>query len=135
MQMNEEEICRSFKEAKDHRKQVGILADLNCCSRDEIRRILMKNGIDPPRTGNRYTARKEETDSPSRIKIPNAVMMTLKDRINIINDQIKDSVDQIEYHRNRRLNLINEKKEIEKFLCIIEEGENEQEQSDDSDEI
>lgn len=33
--MTEEEIVRNFKQAKNKREQIKILADLNCTSRDE----------------------------------------------------------------------------------------------------
>ena len=40
MVMSREEILRDYKSAKNRRRQVQILADLNCCSRAEIERIL-----------------------------------------------------------------------------------------------
>ena len=98
MQMSEAEICKRFKEAKDHRKQVGILADLNCCSRDQIREILLKNGIAPPRYGNRYTKIKEE-NLPKDIPVPKSVFNTIKDRIDNIDMEIQNLEVRIEYLR------------------------------------
>lgn len=46
MTMSESEIVRDFRAAKKKREQIGILAELNECSREEIREILLKNGID-----------------------------------------------------------------------------------------
>lgn len=40
MVMSREEILRDYKSAKNRRRQVQILAELNCCSRAEIERIL-----------------------------------------------------------------------------------------------
>ena len=40
MQMTNSEIRRNYAEARNKSKQVGILADLNECSRDEIEEIL-----------------------------------------------------------------------------------------------
>lgn len=45
VKMTEEEIVRNFKQAKNKREQIKILADLNCTSRDEIKEILKKNGV------------------------------------------------------------------------------------------
>lgn len=45
MQMSEFEIVFDFKAAKKKREQISILADLNQCSRDKIREILLRNGI------------------------------------------------------------------------------------------
>lgn len=40
MQMTVGEIQRNYEQAKDKEKQIGILADLNCCSREEIKNIV-----------------------------------------------------------------------------------------------
>lgn len=45
MQMSEFEIVFDFKAAKKKREQIGILADMNQCSREQIREILLRNGI------------------------------------------------------------------------------------------
>lgn len=45
MRMSEADICREYREAKRKGIQVGILADLNVCSREEILRILILNGM------------------------------------------------------------------------------------------
>lgn len=45
MVMSREEILRDYKSAKNRRRQVQILAELNCCSRAEIERIL---GLEKP---------------------------------------------------------------------------------------
>lgn len=40
MEMSVGEIKRSFDQAKDKKRQIGILADLNCCDRSEIEKII-----------------------------------------------------------------------------------------------
>lgn len=40
MQMTDEEIRRNYASAKNKKTQLGILADLNCCEKDEIKRIV-----------------------------------------------------------------------------------------------
>lgn len=47
MQMTESEIVRDYREAKNKREQVTILADRNVCEKEEIIGILLKNGVDP----------------------------------------------------------------------------------------
>ena len=44
MQMTEGEIRRDYASAKNKNMQIGILADLNCCSRKKIMEIL---GVQP----------------------------------------------------------------------------------------
>lgn len=46
MQMQKGEIVRSFNEAKNRGEQVKILAELNCCSTEEIMNILKEAGIE-----------------------------------------------------------------------------------------
>ena len=46
MTMTETEIVKDFREAKDKRMQVGILADLNECSKEKIIEILKAGGVD-----------------------------------------------------------------------------------------
>lgn len=40
MYMTEGEIRRDYAGAKNKSMQIGILADLNCCTKDRIREIL-----------------------------------------------------------------------------------------------
>ena len=44
--MTESEIVRRYKEAKDKKQQISILADLNATTVDEIKTVLKINGID-----------------------------------------------------------------------------------------
>lgn len=44
MQMTNEEICRSYRQAKDKQNQIQILAELNNCKANEIREILKDSG-------------------------------------------------------------------------------------------
>lgn len=49
MKVNEqqtEEICKSYREAKDRAYQIQIMADLNGCRRKDIEEILLKEGLD-----------------------------------------------------------------------------------------
>lgn len=40
MEMTVNEIKRIYNESKHKKRQIGILADLNCCSKEEIEKIL-----------------------------------------------------------------------------------------------
>lgn len=46
MQMSNEEIIRSYREARDKRKQIEILSELNACDKQKIRDILAEGGMD-----------------------------------------------------------------------------------------
>lgn len=50
MTMTNEEICRDYHMAKTKQKQIGILAELNLCDKDTIKRILIDGGEKLPGT-------------------------------------------------------------------------------------
>ena len=45
MEMAAHEIVRSYKEAKDKKKQVSILSQINLCTPEDIKKILVEGGI------------------------------------------------------------------------------------------
>ena len=47
MEMSCGEIARSYRGAADKKAQLKILAELNCCSQQEIRDILIAEGVKP----------------------------------------------------------------------------------------
>lgn len=67
MWMTEREICLSYREARDQKEQIGILADLNASSKDRIVSILRDGGetVDWHRmntkAGREWTEEEDET--------------------------------------------------------------------------
>lgn len=47
MEMTNEEILRSYRQAKDPREQITILSELNLCGTARIVEILTEGGVDP----------------------------------------------------------------------------------------
>lgn len=47
MEMTNEEILRSWRQALDRTKQIQVLAELNLCGRSRIVEILIEGGVDP----------------------------------------------------------------------------------------
>lgn len=45
MQMTEDEIVRSYRNAKNRNTQVTVLAQLNACQKEEIEQILEQKGV------------------------------------------------------------------------------------------
>lgn len=68
MQMTDNEIVRSYQHAQNRTKQISILAELNACSKAQIRDILEKNGEEVPHYGNRYTGKVKEVTEASGSK-------------------------------------------------------------------
>lgn len=90
MQMTNKEIVFKYQQADDksRTKKISILADLNACSKEEIRKILREAGCDVPQNGNRFTAKKETGAESGALKIePSAE--TPPEVIKIVEDQIK----------------------------------------------
>lgn len=48
MYMTPGEICKEYNQAKFKKKQIAILADQNCCEKEDIMKILLENGIELP---------------------------------------------------------------------------------------
>lgn len=63
MQMTNEEIVKSYNEAKHKGQQIGVLADLNVCPQEVIIDILVGSGIDP-----RAFARYKGANNIKRVK-------------------------------------------------------------------
>ena len=71
MQMTDDEIRRNYNEAKNQKAQIGILADLNDCSKAKIKQIL---GLD----------KKPEVEE----KKPD-VIQKLYDKLDFLDEEIK----------------------------------------------
>lgn len=58
--MSEVDIAKEYREAANKRKQIGVLADLNECTRKQIQELLIKNGeeISEEKTGFERNARR-----------------------------------------------------------------------------
>lgn len=64
MHWTEKEIIDQYKDAKDKRKVVKILADQYCCTSGDIRELLDRNGIEVPKAHKRKNAQSDmETEN------------------------------------------------------------------------
>ena len=78
MTMTDEEICRDYRAAKSPLKQVGILADLNGCTKAEIKEILIAGGCElpaqmRPRPKRQHQAAKEPEPEPETVPMSDVV--------------------------------------------------------------
>lgn len=65
MQMSNDEIVRSFKNAEKPREQVSVPAQLNGCSEEKIRAILSEGGIDGRQLPRKKTVQKGKPQGKS----------------------------------------------------------------------
>lgn len=86
---SEREILVQYREAKSKGKQLGILADLNTCTRQEMRNWLLEHGV-PEEELPRLPGRKKSMESTST-GIPEAVWYAIEKEITEAEKRIKDS--------------------------------------------
>ena len=136
MQMTEEEIWRSYRLAKDPKKQIGILADINGASKEEIKQIIerckdmqnveQKSGLISKSEFDQLAENEPEkieaenqlpkADDGSRI--PHVVFDCLKQRVDALEMYAKAAEADIRAYRKQQA-------EIEAFLKAHKVAENE----------
>lgn len=79
--MTDEEIVRNYREAKNKREQVKILADLNCMSREEIIQILKDGGIKQQELPRNRGEKKAEAEKTAKKKKEKTVNRTVAERL------------------------------------------------------
>ena len=107
LSMTPSEIVLSYRQAKDKRKQITILSELNACSKGSIIEILKANGVDGrqlPRT----------TSSTSSKEVTKPVRSTQKRE-----KPKEDVLAYISNIRERRQQLIDEIRDIDATLATI----------------
>lgn len=78
MQMNSDEIVVRYRQAKDQRAQIKILAELNNCSKGDIEEILKVAGCELPSKGGRPKKMVETPESHAApIETPESSAKTL----------------------------------------------------------
>ena len=94
MTMTENEICRNYRAAKDRPGQIKVLADMNCTTADEIKKILVAKGelvVAPPKSNRGKKAQeksKQAEEKPKTTPIPDAVMEALAAELDALDMQI-----------------------------------------------
>lgn len=83
MEMTEGDIVRSYVHAESPSKQIGVLADLNACSRKEIKEILKRNGLEVP-------AGKPGRPKIEKVEVPDEVLDAVKEKLVKIDKEIAE---------------------------------------------
>lgn len=119
MYMSDADICRVYKLAKNPKEQILILADENCCKKDDIIRILVENGMYVPPTSKKKAALASKKEEAEEISHPAAVLQ--HESCGVVRD-MPDSVRKIlivkmEEIENTIAALEKEYKEIANYMC------------------
>lgn len=84
--MSPEQICKEYREAKNKKQQIGILADQNLCGKSEIIKILIEAGEDmscmEPKKG------KGKPKEAPKEPLPEAVLGVLYARLDLIDQEM-----------------------------------------------
>lgn len=111
--MSPEEICREYREAKNKRQQISILADQNVTTKAHIIKILAENGEN---VGSQTAKGKKTPRAAVPAQIPEAVAGALYNGL----DAIEEALSGLRAQRNAIDEQIHEKereyKEIANFI-------------------
>ncbi len=114
MNMSVDEICRNYRQAKDKREQIKILADLNCTNKDEIIKVLVDCGVmDPLESKPKKNTNKQAGELP---KLTEPVAHALFERIDELDKLIKPLEDQRDEINDKIKPLRDEYLAISEFL-------------------
>lgn len=101
MQMTPGEIVKSYREAKEKKKQIQILAELNACSTEFIKQIMRENGVQFPGPSPKKAPKEPAKKIENKIKVPAAVRSAVLTQLQDINTAIKDMEEKIEHFRQQ----------------------------------
>ena len=96
--MPSDEIIASYKDAKDKKKQISILADMNCTTTKEMRNYLLEQGLSVPedkRFKDSTISEQKEVPSMSAVvepvkpEVPESIRKILHERRKHLIEQIK----------------------------------------------
>lgn len=91
MWMTESEIAKEYREAKNKKHQISILADQNVCSHKQIREILIKMGeieSKEPEKKVRTVAPLESTKKEIKVEAPTSVKKMALERLEELEKEI-----------------------------------------------
>lgn len=120
MTMTVQEIAKSYNEAADKGKQIGILAELNDCDKEQIRIVLRGQGItDFPQPKGRGRKPADESYKSSIIKRkvkPKATRANelILEGIQAIDEEMKPLLQQLEQY-NKKKALLQQALEVEVY--------------------
>jgi hypothetical protein len=108
MEMTNAEILKSYNEAKNKTSQVGVLAELNCCSKKKIIEILVKGGIDPAvfeKAADKPKVKKNK-ENPDEEAIIREALLGMWDRLSDEYNTLKVEWKKISSEYERKLSLL-----------------------------
>lgn len=90
MWMTKSEIARSYRESKNRNAQIGILAEMNLCSIEEIREVLVETGEIKAKGKKATPVVREKEKTVMGKKVPESILNFAYDKLDTIEKEIKD---------------------------------------------
>lgn len=128
LSMTDNEILQMYKESKDKKKQIEIIADLTLCSKSEIIDILKSQGVDGrqlprPRSAKPANTTKQENNSktPSKKRTRKSDDTNAQDTSNISQDSVIGYINSLKERRRKaeqELKYIDEQLQNIAALCL-----------------
>ena len=119
MEMAAHEIVRSYKEAKDKKKQVSILAQLNLCTPEDIKKILVEGGInwrELPR-GKRIQSPPQPPNETKEPTAPSAHSAIIREALKAYKAQTENAMrEEVRNHEETMSKFKNDISEIDRLL-------------------
>ncbi len=119
MEMAAHEIVRSYKEAKDKKKQVSILAQLNLCTPEDIKKILVEGGInwrELPR-GKRIQSPPQPPNETKEPTAPSAHSAMIREALKAYKAQTENAMrEEVRNHEETMSKFKNDIAEIDRLL-------------------
>ena len=122
MEMTTSEIITSYRDSLHKSQQIGILAELNACSREAIEDILRESGDLPRKEENtkviprRGRPKKEEKAAVQKKEIPAAVQRLVGKALDELEEAMMNIQRQREALEERYSELESEYKEIVEYM-------------------
>lgn len=125
MYMNEEEICRSYREAKHKGRQIKILAELTAATTADIEEILERRGemgrpkklkAEMPKAAVVNEEAKAAADETKRVAMPDVVKETIQFGIDAIDIKITEYEAQYEELKTKIAELKEKKRSITEYM-------------------
>lgn len=118
MTMDPGEIKLSFQQAKNKKNQMQVLAELNTCSRKEIKEILIEQGVNEDEIPKfRGPMKKSEMQNKKcEQKIPDIVIQTMEEKKNAIMNQLTELEEKMQELKKREEQLTENYADINNYL-------------------
>lgn len=131
MQMSYGEIVRSYKEAKNPKAQIRVLAELNAVSKSEIAKILYEAGAINKMTYGQYQRQSKKRDAapadtekvPTPAEMPNEAPTVSATALTVpetVVEMVKGALSELKSAYGNAKRVVTQYEEMEAFLAAAE---------------